>query len=84
DKRRAHQHIPQQAVDHVVAVAFFIKIERDARFFQTQRDQRQRKDGSIAGYETKEPFDPKKEAEKAQQLVEQSRKDIESQRKKAA
>ncbi len=42
------------------------------------------KDGSIVGYETKEPFDPKKEAEKAQQLVEQSRKDIESQRKKAA
>lgn len=41
------------------------------------------KDGSIAGYEIKEPFDPKK-AEKAQQLVEQSRKDIESQRKKAA
>ncbi|NYM96918.1 hypothetical protein GPV46_23950, partial [Salmonella enterica subsp. enterica serovar Typhimurium] len=27
------------------------------------------KDGSIAGYEIKEPFDPKKEAEKAQQLV---------------
>lgn len=42
------------------------------------------KDGSIAGYEIKEPFDPKKEAKKAQQLVEQSRKDIESQRKKAA
>lgn len=42
------------------------------------------KDGSIAGYETKEPFDPKKEMEKAQKLVEQSRKNVEDQRQKAA
>lgn len=27
------------------------------------------KDGSIAGYETKEPFDPKKEAEKHSNLL---------------
>lgn len=42
------------------------------------------KDGSIAGYETREPFAPKKETEKVQKLVEQSRKNVEEQRKKAA
>lgn len=42
------------------------------------------KDGSTARYETKEPFDPQKEVEKAQQLVEQSKKNVQNQRNKAA
>lgn len=43
------------------------------------------KDGSIAGYEIKEPFEPKKRRpKKHSNLLNNRRKDIESQRKKAA
>ncbi len=42
------------------------------------------KDGSIAGYEIKEPFDPKKKPKKHSNLLNNREKDIESQRKKAA
>ena len=41
-QRRAEQHIPQQPVQHIVAAAFFIQIQRDSGAFQAQGHHRQR------------------------------------------
>ena len=41
-QRRAEQHIPQQPVQHIVAAAFFVEIQRNAGAFQAQGHHRQR------------------------------------------
>ena len=38
NQRGAHQHIPQHAVDHVVAVTLFVEVQRNTGALQAQGD----------------------------------------------